>query len=145
MKGAIQPDHVALNNYEFLVIGLIPITLTRVGGIEDELETVTLPDRTVASGGNRGPTEFEIDVPLHHTIEVAAMELWYRESQDPVLPTYKKPCTIIYKSVSGNIQRNFTLIGVFPKKRELPEMEMENEGEMGVVTWTMSADDVIPI
>ncbi len=145
MKGTIQPDHIAVNKYNFSVLGLVELTAVEISGIEDELETVTLPDRTVASGGNRGTTEFDITIPLHHAAEQAAMELWFRESQDPVSPTYKKPCTMTFVSVSGSGRRGFTLIGVFPKKRALPDLEMENEGEMASVVWTMSADDVEPI
>lgn len=145
MKGDIQPDHMPVNKYEFLVIGLIPLTAVEVSGIEDELETTQLPDRTVASGGNRGPTEFELTMPLHHTAEQAAMEVWFKEGQDPVLPTYKKPCTLIHKSISGNAQRSFTLLGVFPKKRKLPDLDKANEGEMASVVWTFSADDVFPL
>lgn len=145
MKGVIKPDHMGVNNYTFQVLGLLTLTATKVSGIEDELQTVELPDRTVASGGNRGPTEFSITIPLHHTLEQAAMELWYKESQDPVLPTYKKPCTLTHKSLSAQHSRSFTLVGVFPKKRTLPDLEMGNEGEMAEVEWMMSADDVIPI
>lgn len=145
MKGVIKPDHMPVNNYQFLVLGLLELTAVEISGIEDELQTTELPDRTVASGGNRGPTEFTIMIPLHHTLEQAGMEIWYKESQDPVLPTYKKPCTLIHKSLSGQSQRSFTLVGVFPKKRTLPDLEMANEGEAAMVEWTMSADDVIPI
>jgi len=145
MKGEIQPDHIPLNKYEFLVIGLIPLTAVEVSGIEDELETTQLPDRTVASGGNRGPTEFELTIPMHHQTERAAMEVWFRESQDPVLPTYKKPCTLLHKSISGATTCSYTLVGVFPKKRALPDLDKANEGELANVVWTMSADDVFPL
>lgn len=145
MKGTIQADHIPVNKYEFLVAGLLPLTVTHVSGIEDELQTTDLPDRTRASGGNRGPTEFTIMMPAHHTLEQAAMEVWYRESQDPVSPTYKKPVTLVMDSLSGKGGRSFTLVGVFPRKRKLPDLEMKNDGEMAEVEWTMSADDVIPI
>lgn len=145
MKGEIQPDHIPLNKYEFQVVGLGIFTAVEISGIEDELETTQLPDRTVASGGNRGPTEFELTLPMHHDAENALMEVWYRESQDPVLPTYKKPCTLIHQRLSGTGQRSYTLVGVFPKKRTLPDLEKANEGEMATVVWTMSADDVAPL
>lgn len=145
MKGEIQADHIPVNKYTIQVLGLIPLTAVNVSGIEDELQTTELPDRTMASGGNRGPTEFELTMPMHHTLEQAAMEVWFRESQDPVLPTYKKPVTLIHTSISGKGGRNFTLLGVFPKKRTLPDLEKANEGEMANVVWTMSADDVVPL
>lgn len=145
MKGAIQPNHMSTNKYQLLVLGLPPLTPTEVSGIEDELETTTLPDRTVASGGNRGASEMEISLPMHHLVEQAAMEVWFKESQDPVLPSYKKVATLIHKSISGAVLKTYSLIAVFPKKRSLPDLEMQNEGELAVVKWTLSIDDVLPV
>jgi hypothetical protein len=145
MKGSIQSDHMPTNKYELLIIGLPSITAVEISGMEDELQTTELPDRTVASGGNRGATEFTLSVPMHHTIEQLAMELWFKESQDPISPGYKKPGTLIHKSSSGNAFRSFTLVGAFPKKRALPDLEMGAEGEMANVEWTISVDDLLPI
>lgn len=145
MKGEIQPDHMPVNKYTFAVIGLIPFTAVELSGIEDELETTELPDRTVASGGNRKATEFTAMVPMHHTAEQAALEIWYRESQDPVSPGYKKPVTLTHHSLSGNNNRTYSLAGVFPKKRKMPDLERKNEGEIALVEWTFSADDVLPL
>ena len=145
MKGAIQSDHIPVNKYELLVVGMIPFDFTEVGGIEDELQTTELPDRTRASGGNRGPTEITVQLPTHHFAQQAAMELWYRESQDPVSPVYKKPGSLILKSISGGSLKTYSLIGMFPTKRATPDLEMANEGEMATIEWTISADDMLPI
>lgn len=145
MKGVIQSDHIPVNKYTLSILGLVDLTPTEIGGLEDELETTDLPDRTRASGGDRGPTEITIMLPAHHTVEQAAMEVWFRESQDPVLPTYKKTLTLIMTSVSGNNDRSFTLTGVFPTKRATPDLEMANEGEMAGIEWTLSVDDIIPV
>jgi hypothetical protein len=145
MKGEIKPEHMPLNKFEFRVLGLIPLTTITISGIEDELETVELPDRTVASSGERKAGEFEIAIPLHHDVEFAALELWFKEGQDPISPTYKKPCTLIHKSISGRRSRSFTLVGVFVKKRVLPDLDKANEGEMAMATYTMSYDDILPI
>lgn len=145
MKGVIQPDHIPVNKFRLIVIGLPDLTITELSGIEDELEVADLPDRTVASGGNRKASEFTFMLPMHHSVEQAAMEAWFLESQDPVLPTYKKPGTLIHESISGATIRTFQLTGLFPKKRALPDLEMVNEGEMAAVEWTMSSDDIAPI
>lgn len=145
MKGEILPDHMAVNKYTLQIIGLIPITAVEVSGIEDELEVTELPDRTMASGGNRKATEFTMMVPAHHIAEQAALEVWFRESQDPVSPTYKKPCTLTLESQSGNVTRGYTLSGVFPKGRNTPDLEKKNEGEIALIEWVMSVDDVIPL
>jgi hypothetical protein len=145
VKGEILPDHIAVNKYTFQIVGLIPVTALEVSGIEDELETTELPDRTVASGGFRKATEFSAKVPLHHTLEQAALEKWFRDSQDPIAPDYKKAVTLTHESLSGKTARTFSLAGVFPKKRALPDLEAKNEGEIALVEWTFSADDVLPL
>ena len=145
MKGKIQADHMPVNKYELFVIGLIPFTAITVSGLEDELQVVDLPDRTKASGGNRGPSEITVTFPMHHLVEQAALELWYAESQDPVSPLYKKIATLIHKSNSGAAFRSYTLMGMFPSKRGLPDLDMANEGEQAVVEWVFQVDDVLPI
>lgn len=145
MKSVLQSDHIPVNKYDMLVLGLPPMMFTEISGIEEELQVVELPDRTVASGGNTGPIEFTAMLPMHHLAEQAAMELWYAESQGDVSPLYKKPGTLVHKSISGQVLRTYTLINLFPSKRVLPDLEMGNEGEMAQVEWTFRADDILPI
>lgn len=145
MKGAISPDHIANNKYEFLVGGLVPITAVEIGDLKEELKTVDLPDRTRASGGQRDPVSFDLMVPAHHDLEILAMEAWYKEGQDPVLPTYKKPCTLVMPRISGAGGRTYTLIGVFVTGRGIPGMKMGDDGDMQVITYPMSADNILPI
>lgn len=145
MKGEINPDHMPVNKFSFRVLGFIDLTVVELSGIEDELETVELPDRTMGTGGNRKAGEFELTIPMHHDLEFAAMEVWFLEGQDPVSPTYKKSATISHKSASGRAVRNFTVGGCFVKKRALPDLDKSNEGEMATVTYTMSYDNVTPL
>lgn len=144
-KGTIKADKFSLNKYELLVVGLPVFTFTKVSGIEEELEAVELPDRTRASGGNTKGGTFDAEMPLHHTLEQVAIEAWYKSAQDPVSPTYKLPVTLLFKSDSGRAFRTFTMTGVFPCKRSLPDVEMKNEGELAVVTWTFSFDECMPV
>lgn len=145
MKGALQPDHIPVNKYQLKMLGMVPLTPVEISGIEDELEITELPDRTTASGGNRKATEFDITIPAHHIIEQAAMELWFRQSQDPVVPSYKRTGTLIMQRISGKGDRSYTVMGVYPFKRALPDLDMSNEGEMASVVWSLKVDDVIPI
>lgn len=145
MKGEIQADHIPLNKYTLQVIGLIAITATEISGIEDEIESVELPDRTVATSGWRKATEFTVMVPLHHTAEQAALELWFAESQGVVSPVYKKPAVLTHESITGLNTRAFSLAGVWPKKRKLPDLERTAEGDLAGVEWTFSCDNVMPI
>jgi hypothetical protein len=145
MKGVLQPDHIPVNKYELQVIGMPSLVFTEISGLEEELDTATLPDRTVVTGGASKAVEFTVKQPAHHTVEVAAMEAWYTEAKDPVTPTYKKNATLIMKSGTGQILRTFSLIGTFPKKRKTPDLDMSNEGEMAAYEWTMSCDEPLPI
>lgn len=145
MKSVIQPDHIPLNKFELIVVGLPPFTFTSLTGLEEELDKVNLPDRTVASGGRTQPVEFDVMLPTHHIAEQLAMEAWFQESQDPVLPTYKKPGTLIVSSISGNIVRSWSFPDLFPFKRTHPDMEMDNDGELSELQWALAASDILPI
>lgn len=146
MKGKIQSDVMPINNYELLVPSVpIPLTITEISGIEDTLNTTELPDKTVVTTGTRQATEVELTMPLHHILEQAAMEVWFKESQGAVSPNYKKTASLIHKSNTGLVLRTFTLVGMFPTKRKLPDLKMEDEGTMGMVVWTFSIDDVEPL
>lgn len=143
IQGAIQPNHIPVNKYELNIPGLPPITFTKIAGIEQELETVDLPDRTTASGGNTKAFEFACETAEHHKAEQAALEAWFAASQ-AAATGYKKAATLTKKTVDGATLRNFTLLGIYPFKRKLPDLDMKNEGEMGVVEWTFKGDLILP-
>lgn len=142
LKGVIKPDPIPVNKYELLVIGLPAFTATSVSAIEEVVDSVILPDRTTMSGGNTQPVEFTIMTPSHHTVEYLALELWYSEGQDPQTSTYKKSAVLLLKSGTGAIIRSYALTGVWLCKRKLPELSMENEGDMAQVEWTLKADSI---
>lgn len=144
MKGLIKSAHISKNNFLLQVIGLPVIEFVQVDGLEEELETVELPDRTVASGGNTKAVEFTAQVPAHHDVAVLALEAWFKEAQDPVSPTYKKTGLLLMKNIEGKVKRTYTLTGIFPKMRATDEVALDNEGEMALLTWTFSTDDVQP-
>lgn len=144
MKGLILPDHIPLNRYQLLVVGGPPLIFTSIDGLEEELETVDLPDRTVASGGNTKSFEFVAMHPKHHTGEDDYLEEWFEQSQI-VLPTYKRAATLLVETISGIQVRSYNLIGLFPSKRKTPDLEMNNEGELFETEWTFKGDRIIPI
>lgn len=145
MKGDIQEGHIAVNNYQWLVTGLPPLTPVTFGALEEELDTVELPDRTMASGGDTRAIETDVGIPAHHHGEILAMEAWFLECQDPVTPTHKKIATLLIKShQTGQVARSFTQMGVFIKKRATPDLEKINEGEMAVYVYTISIDRMLP-
>lgn len=143
MKGAIQGKHIAVNNFVLSVVGLPELTVLTMDGLEQELNKVQLPDRTMASGGQVDPTEWKMAIPMHHDTEVAAVMAWYREGKDPVSPTYKKVATLVMKDIEGTVRRTWSLPGTFVTAFATPDEEMENEGDMATLEVTMSSDDVI--
>jgi len=128
-----------------LVAGLPPILFTEISGLEEELETVDLPDRTKASGGNTLPVEWTAMHPLHHIVEETALELWFKEGQDPVSPTYKKDATLLIFSNTGQVIKTYALPGTFISKRTIPDLDKANEGEMAANEWTFNSDEVAPL
>lgn len=144
MKQVLQPDHIPLNNYILRVVGLPDLQFVTIGGLEEELENVDLPDRTAASGGHTKTIEFEAALPLHHRLQQAAMETWYADSQEPVAIDYKKTAILTLPSLTNLVQARFTIIGMFPCKRKTGDLDMNNEGELHVVMWTFKADRVQP-
>ena len=146
MKGVIDEDHIPVNKYTFTVVGGGVMMVTSVTGLEEELDTVDLPDRTVASGGRSGPVEIVISIPEHHVVDQIVMEAWFKEAgaggvSGPVLPTYKKPATLVVESLSTAISRTIGFTDMFPSKRSMSDREMGDNGEMAVVEWTMKASD----
>lgn len=141
IKGVILPDYYPQNKATLTVVGIpVPLTITQISGLEDELDVAELPDRTNGSGGRKKQVEFDITIPAHHTVEVAAMEAWFKEGQDPVLPSYKKVGTLNINSQS-NLRAGFiSLVGMFVSKRAMPDFDMDNDGEHTGLTYTIKAD-----
>jgi len=143
IKGKINQDHMPKNKYELFIVPIgATVTFTTVSGISEEMDSVDLPDRTRASGGESKATDFTASVPMHHLVDQAIMEAWYEEGQSPVSATYKKTGSLIVTSLSGGAVKSYALKGVWVTGRGLPDFAMENEGEMAEVEWSFSVDDV---
>jgi len=143
IKGVLKPDHAPVNAFELIVLELPQITFTKVDGIEEEIEGVEMPDKTMASGGNTLPVEFTAEMPLHHTTELAALETWYNLGKGNVALGYKKNGTMIYRTISGAVAKMIPLTELWVKKRKYPDVDMSDEGKPGFVVWTFSAKVVL--
>jgi len=145
IKGILQADYVPVNKFELSMETMIPITITKVSGIEEDTPSVTLPDHTVHTGGRSEPIEFEIETPMHHKLERLAMERWLDEAQEPVSPTAKKTGTLTMMSQTNNQLVSYMIEGALCLKRSLPELDINNVGDMAVITWMIKADELVAL
>lgn len=140
MKMVLLPDHIPVNNFDLVVVGGPPvIQFITFDGLEEELDTVDLPDRTKASGGSTKAIETTATHPKHHAVEDAFLEAWFLEARI-VSPLYKKAASLIVSSISGLQIRSYNLIGMFPNKRKTADLDIGNEGELNVTEWTFAID-----
>lgn len=156
MKGVLQEGHIPLNNFSLTVIGLIGpqvLTLTAVTPIREEVETVELPDFSIASLGRTKNVEFTGSIPMHHRAEQIAMELWLQEARDDISVAYKKKAILSMESIGGFPNENtitdtdvsYVFTDLFPVARTLPALDMGDDGNMAVVDWTFRASTVVPL
>lgn len=145
IKGVIQESHIGVNKFAMFVVGLPPLTPTTVGGLEEEIASIELPDKTTASGGRTGIVELTMSIPTHHVEEEAAMEIWFLEGQDPVLPTYKKAATLTMTAIDDGTIRAFAFTDLWCFKRTLPDRELDNDGEMSATEWGLKASQMLPL
>ena len=145
MKGSVLPNHIPVNNYELIVVGLPKLFFTQISGLEQETQSVDMPDRTVVSGGNKTAVEFTGMIFEHHTVELAAMEVWRNQGVDPVDPAYKKIGTLIKRRIDGSVGTTRTLTGLWIKNRSDSDLDLANEGEPAMVEYTFSCDDLAAV
>lgn len=145
LKGLIDPDHIPVNKYELNVVGMPTIVFTSVSGLETEVAAIDLPDRTKATGGQPTAAELTVRVPMHHQVQILAMDVWFGEAQDPVTITYKKAGTLVHQSGSGAIAKTYSLIGIWCSKRKLPDLAFDDDGAMAEVEYTLCVDSVIAV
>jgi len=144
LKGKIKDNHIPLNKFELLVAGLPQITLITTDDIEESINVIEMPDRTKRSGGQTSAVEFTGTIPMHHDVEVAALEAWYKQGQDPVQEGYLKAGSMMWYRNDGS-PRPFELINLWVSGRTIPGGDMENDGEPAMLTFTFQADEVTPV
>lgn len=140
IEGTLAPNHIQVNKYKFDVPGLPPLRIVGIGALEKELDTSEAPDRTPNSGGRTKPLEFDITVPLHEELTVAAFSDWFTEAEGPkISPTHKKTPVLSLLRQDGTVGRSYVIELAFPFKEALPDLEEDNEGEMAMGVWSMKA------
>ena len=144
-RGTVEADAALSNQYRLEITGLPAIVFTRVGDISTELVTTTMADQTVQTTGQVKASEFEVDHYLHHQAERVAMEAWFLACSSGATG-HKLPAFLYLLGADGlTIKATYMLDGVICKGRKLPELDGMGDGEGVRLTWTCSADAVIPL
>lgn len=142
-KGALSAGYIPVNKFSLSVADVADLKVVEVSGIEQELETVELPDKTVVTSGRLGVTEFTIKMPAHESTAMDAMDTWWKMCYGTNATSgYKKDATLLLLDTYGGTKSSWTISGMFPTKRALPELNAASEGEMAMAEWTFKADDV---
>ena len=143
IKNQIQELRIPVNKFQLIVQpGVGQITVISLTGLEEELDAPELPDRTIRSGGRSKPVEIDVVQPMHHTSEVLLMEAWWNLCKYSVAG-YLRLGMLIQMNETGIPTKRWTLPNIWIKKRAHSDLELENDGEMATITWTMQTDQII--
>jgi hypothetical protein len=121
------------------------ILFTEVSEISEMMDLEEMPDKTVETSGQTKAVRFTAKVPAHHTVDIDALESWYKEGQDPVSALYKKSGNYIQRAIDGRPIRIYSLLGCFIYGRSLDPMKMDDNGQLTTIEYFFSADDIIPL
>lgn len=143
MKYGLAPNPILTTNYKLQIVGAPPIPFVSVGGLEQEIPKVELPDKTSHSSGRTNPGETEVAVPAHEAVAITYMNIWFAQGKDPIIPGYKK--TGLLTVDSGNMLSIFarTMIGCWVSKEGTPDVAMGEDGEMAVIKYNISYDGLL--
>lgn len=142
-KYTLKPNPILTTNYRLQIVGLPDIPFVTVGGLEQEIPKVELPDKTTASSGRTNPGEIEVAVPAHEILAIVAMDLWFQEGQDPISPAYKKVGNLTNDSGNALSVYTKTIVGAWVSKEGTPDLAMGEDGDMSVIKYTIQYDGLL--
>lgn len=143
IKYGLADNPILTTDYKLLIVGAPPIPFTTVGGLEQEIPKVELPDKTTHSSGRTNPADSEVAVPAHEKVAIAFMDAWFAMGKDPIVPGYKKTGLLTMDSGNGLSTMQLTMIGCWISKEGYPDVAMGEDGEMAVVKYTISYDGLL--
>ncbi len=143
IKGEALPDPALRGQFRVSFIGMPPIYATKFTGLEFEIETTDLADRTRHSAGATGAGEAVCSGYLHHTIEAVAWEAWFDASRNGS-PGYKRDGTLEILGADGIPRAIYSLVGVWPKKWAIGDFDKTSKDSVEVA-FTLSIDDRIKL
>jgi hypothetical protein len=140
LKSVIPKDIIAGNKFT-LSVDNEDLLVVSVSSPEESLQTVELPDGTMASGGRTDPSEITIIIPQHVEASKIFLDTWWQGCKDPVAPNAYKSITVTGESSSGQITSTSTGVGVFIKDRTGATYSLEDGTEMTTIEYTCSVDE----
>jgi len=143
-KGTVEEGAALSNAFRLEIPVLGTVYFTKVGSLEQELKTATLPDSTAQTTGKVDPIETDVEQMAHHDSEWVALEAWYAACKGGA-PGHKQAATLHMLGADGEPVRSFLLNGVICKGRTIPELDASGDGDGLAFTWKISVDDVIPL
>lgn len=143
-KGTVEEGAALSNSFRLEVPVLGTVYFTKVGQLEQELKTTTLPDSTAQTTGKVDPVETEVQQMAHHDSEIVALEVWYAACKVGA-PAHKQVGTLHLLGADGQPVRSFLLDGMICKGRTIPELDASGDGEGLQFTWKLVVDNVIPL
>lgn len=143
VKGEILPGAAPRSKFRVIFAGLPPFYASKFTGLESELEVLELPDRTRQSAGNTKASTADVAGMVHHTIEAAAWDGWWVQSQAGVAG-YKRAGTVEVLGPDDVPVAFYALAGVFPTKWMLGDLDKTSTDSVEI-TYSLSVDSVIKI
>ena len=142
-KGTVEDGAALTNSFRLEIPVLGTVYFTKVGQLEQELKTATLPDSTAQTTGKVDPVETELEHMAHHGSEVLALEAWYAACKAGA-PLHKQVGLLFVLGADGNPVRSYVLDGMICKGRTVPELDASADGEGVKLTWKVSIDNIFP-
>jgi len=143
-KGTVEEGAALSNAFRLEIPVLGTVYFTKVGQLEQELKTTTLPDSTAQTTGKVDPVETDVEQMAHHDSEIVALEAWYAACKAGA-PGHKQIGTLHLLGADGEPVRSYLLDGVICKGRTIPELDASADGEGLAFTWKIVVDNVIPL
>jgi len=137
IKGQVLAGAAPRSKFRVSILGLPPFYATKFTGLESELETVELADRTMQSAGNTKASTADVAGYVHHAIEAAAWDAWWVQSQAGA-PGYKRGAVVEVLGPSDVPVAIYALAGVFPTKWSLGDLD-KTSTEATEITYSLAS------
>ncbi len=143
IKGEVLAGAAPRSKFRLFVAGLPPFYATKFTGLESELEVLELADRTRQSAGHTKASNADVSGYVHHTIEAAAFDAWWVQSQAGGVG-YKRAATLEMLGPDDVPVAIYALAGIFPTKWAMGDLD-RTATEAVEITYSLSVDSVLKL